>query len=183
MPPRQSRPPAPPTRWLMTDERMGDGLWRALERLPRGSGVIFRHYSLAASERRGLFEHVRRVTRRRGLLLSLADVPARAAAWRADGAHGPSPHRVCRPLLRSMACHDPRTLVAARRAGIALRFVSPVFATRSHPGRRALGPVRLGLMIRGEGKGLVALGGMDQRRARAIRPLGILRWAAIDAWL
>ena len=27
-----------PDRWLMTDERQREALWRALERLPRGSG-------------------------------------------------------------------------------------------------------------------------------------------------
>src|SRR5439155_26981070 len=35
-----------PRLWLMTDERQGDGLWAALERMPRGAGVVFRHYSL-----------------------------------------------------------------------------------------------------------------------------------------
>ena len=28
-----------PRVWLMTDERQGDGLWGALERLPRGAGM------------------------------------------------------------------------------------------------------------------------------------------------
>jgi acyl dehydratase len=30
----------------MTDPRMGEALWQALERMPRGSGVIFRHYGM-----------------------------------------------------------------------------------------------------------------------------------------
>ena len=42
----------------MTDERLGDGLWAALERLPKGSGVVFRHYGLAPAERRALFEEM-----------------------------------------------------------------------------------------------------------------------------
>ncbi|RYD48780.1 MAG: thiamine phosphate synthase, partial [Sphingomonadales bacterium] len=41
------RHPLIPKLWLMTDERMGDDLWDALKRLPRGSGVIFRHYGVA----------------------------------------------------------------------------------------------------------------------------------------
>ncbi|MEJ8630952.1 hypothetical protein P0F65_16040 [Sphingomonas sp. I4] len=40
-----------PVTWLMTDERLGDGLWRALARLPPGSGVVFRHH--ATPRRRG----------------------------------------------------------------------------------------------------------------------------------
>jgi NitT/TauT family transport system permease protein len=30
---------------------------------------------------------------------------------------------------------------------------------------------------------VIALGGMDERRGRALRPMGIYGWAAIDAWL
>ena len=49
-----------PRLWLMTDERQGEGLWAALERLPKGAGVVFRHYGLRPSERRKLFERIRR---------------------------------------------------------------------------------------------------------------------------
>ena len=58
----------------MTDERQGDALWSALERLPRGAGIVFRHYTLARRERRLLFDRVRRVARRRGLLLVADEV-------------------------------------------------------------------------------------------------------------
>jgi thiamine-phosphate pyrophosphorylase len=164
----------------MTDERVGDALWDALERLPAGSGVVFRHHATPPSERRRLYERVRRIARRRRLVLLLAGPPSLAVAWRADGAHGRSPHRRApRPLLRSAPCHDRRELVAAHRAGI--RFVSPIHPTRSHPGARTLG-VRAGLLIAGERRGLVALGGMDDRRYRAVRPMGFDGWAAIDAW-
>jgi len=176
---RQALPPV----LLMTDERMGEGLWDAIERLPRGAGIVFRHYSLRASERRALFARVRRMARRRRLVLILAGSPEQASAWRADGAHGPSPHRrSSRPLLRSIACHSRPDLIAARRGGADLQLVSPVFATRSHPQARALGRSRLGLLIAGEPKGVVALGGMNKPRARSLCPLGIIRWAAIDAW-
>jgi thiamine-phosphate pyrophosphorylase len=175
MPPRQARLP---TLLLMTDERMGETLWSALESLPRGAGVVFRHYGLPAEERRALFDRVRRVTRRRQLILMLAGSPQQAAAWKADGVHGRSARRVARPLLRSAPVHDRRELLAVRHAD--LRLVSPVFPTRSHPGAPALGPVRLGLMLGRSRTDIVALGGMTPRRAQALRSLGIMRWAAID---
>jgi thiamine-phosphate pyrophosphorylase len=163
----------------MTDERMGDGLWDALERLPRGAAVIFRHYGLSPEPRRELYEQVRAVTRRRGLWLLLAGSLRQAAAWKADGAHGRSPHRrSSRPLLRSAAVHDRIELRAARY--VDLRLVSSVHATRSHPGQQALGKVRLGLLLGGERRGIVALGGMDRARARTLRAMGVTRWAAID---
>jgi thiamine-phosphate pyrophosphorylase len=167
----------------MTDERMGESLWRALQRLPRGSGIVFRHYGLAAAERRRLYEAVRLVARRRRLVLMLGGTPREAIGWRADGAHGRSRHRrAARPLLRSAPCHDRPALVAARRDGIMLRFVSPLHATRSHVGMPPLGSIRAGLIIAGERHGLIALGGMTARRYASARALGFEGWAAIDAW-
>jgi thiamine-phosphate pyrophosphorylase len=175
--------PRYPRLWLMTDERMGESLWRALQRLPRGSGIVFRHYGFAAAERRRLFVAVRVVARRRRLVLMLGGTPREAIGWRADGAHGRSRHRrAARPLLRSAPCHDRRALVAARRAGVTLRFVSPLHPTRSHVGASPLGCVRAGLLIAGERTGAIALGGMTARRYAAARAMGFEGWAAIDAW-
>src|SRR5690606_20228941 len=77
-----------PRLWLMTDERMGDDLWAALERMPRGSGAVFRHYGLPSADRGARFERVRRVARRRRLRLLLGGTPRDAIRWRADGVHG-----------------------------------------------------------------------------------------------
>lgn len=163
-----------PHLWLMTDARMGESLWPALERLPRGSGVVFRHYGLEPARRKALFAKLAKVSRRRGLVL------VRAGAGRLgpeDGVHGRRG-----PGLRTWPAHSRREAMAGIRAGADLLFVSPVFATRSHPGARALGRVRLGLMIRNLPVPVIALGGMDARRAASLQPLGIYGWAAIDAW-
>ncbi len=64
-------------------------------------------------------------------------------------------------------------LVRARRAGAALAFLSPVFATPSHPGEPALGPVRWGAMARSAGLPVAALGGVSGATARSLP-----RWAA-----
>ncbi|WP_294395626.1 thiamine phosphate synthase [uncultured Sphingomonas sp.] len=170
-----------PRLWLMTDERMGERLWPALERLPRGAGIVFRHYATPLTERRVLFERVRAVARRRRLVLVLAGTPKQAIAWRADGAHGRSPHRrTCRSLLRTAPAHD---VPALHGTSAELLFLSPVFATRSHPGAGALGPVRFGLWARHAECPVVALGGMDPRRFIRLRTLGACGYAAIDAWL
>ncbi len=173
----RSRQPLPQL-WLMTDERMGDALWDALNRLPRGGGVIFRHYD--THDRRALFERVRRIARRRGLLLVLAGTPRAAAAWRADGAHGASRHRrFARPLLRTASAHDARELARVRAHAI---LISPVFATRSHPGARPLGMMRFAMLARNSAAAVIALGGMDARRFRRMAPLGAYGWAGIDAF-
>jgi thiamine-phosphate pyrophosphorylase len=161
----------------MTDERMGERLWVALERLPRGSGVVFRHYRLPLAERRALFARVAKVARRRGLVLLRAG-EQRLGIWE-DGTHGT--RRRVRGGWYSRAAHSPDEIMAGVRAGADLLFVSPVFATRSHPGAPALGPVRLGMLVRGVGVPVIALGGMDASRARRLRGL-VYGWAGIDAW-
>ncbi|RYD67943.1 MAG: thiamine phosphate synthase [Sphingomonadales bacterium] len=165
-------PPLPRT-WLMTDERMGDSLWDALERLPKGSGVVFRHYSVLGKERRRLFAKVTRVARRRRLIL------IRAGADAGPGEHGAHNQR---RGTTTAAAHSRREAMSAIRSGARLLFASPVFPTRSHPEAHALGRVRLGLMIRGLSVPIIALGGMDARKVIALRQLGIHGWAAIDAW-
>jgi thiamine-phosphate pyrophosphorylase len=157
-----------PRVWLMTDERQGEGLWEALERLPKGAGIVFRHHGLGRGERRRLFERVRKVARQRGLLLLAA-----GRGLRADGAHGPP-----RGVGRSV--HSLRELKTAERSGARLVFLSPAFATRSHPGARPLGPVRFGLIARHARVPVIALGGVDALKARRLPH--IHGWAGIDAW-
>ncbi|MET1110368.1 MAG: thiamine phosphate synthase [Allosphingosinicella sp.] len=158
-----------PRLWLMTDERQGEGLWAALERLPKGSGVVFRHYGLARGERRKLFERVRRVARRRRLFVLAG------AGLRGDAEHGGRGRG-----FRSASAHDLRELKTAERSGAALVFLSPAFATRSHPCARTLGTVRFGLIAAQARVPVIALGGMDARKARRLP--NIYGWAGIDAW-
>mgnify|MGYP003575328852 CR=1 FL=1 len=171
-----------PRLWMMTDERQGERLWRALHRLPRGSGVVFRHYSLPPNERRALFRRVRTIARSRGLLLLLAGPPDQARLWGADGSHGRRGPGTSGAGLRSAPAHDLPEIRKAEARGADLIFLSPVFPTRSHPGAKSLGPVRFGLLARQTRLPVVALGGMDARRARSLAGLGIHGWAAIDAW-
>jgi thiamine-phosphate pyrophosphorylase len=172
------RPRQPlPRLWLITDERLGDALLPALDRLPpQYGGIVFRHYRLPDMERRALFDRVRAVARRRGLLLLLAGAAGQARTWGADGSHGRGPG----DGLRSAPAHSLAEIRAAERDGAAFLFLSPVFATRSHPGVRPLGPARFNFLARRTDLPVIALGGMNPIRARRLR--GAYGWAGIDAW-
>lgn len=173
-----------PSVWLFTDPR--SDVARALNRLPRGAGVIFRHYELSPCEREALGRSLRATARRKGLIFLVAGDPALARRLKADGYHRPSHGKPsARPHRRwhvTAAAHDRRALVAAARAGADLAFLSPAFPTRSHPGAPALGPLRFGLTARGARLAVAALGGMSAKRFRRLRPLGAAGWGAIDAW-
>jgi thiamine-phosphate pyrophosphorylase len=155
----------------MTDERQGEALWAALESLPGGAGVVFRHYGLPLKQRRTLFERVRRVAARRRLILLVAGLPLPGG----HGTHG-RPGRG----LRSASAHNLRELKAAERSGADLVFLSPVFATRSHLRANTLGPRRFALIAHQANIPVIALGGMNARRARSLG--GAWGWGGIDAW-
>jgi thiamine-phosphate pyrophosphorylase len=164
--------------WLMTDERMGDGLWRALAALPRGSGIIFRHYAAPLPERRALFARVARIASARRLVLVRAGlVPFRGE----QGVHGKG--RAHSGQIRTWPAHSRIEALAGIRAGADLLLVSPIFPTRSHPGAAASGPIVAALRLRGLDIPIIALGGMNARRFRRLNGFGFHGWAAIDAWL
>jgi thiamine-phosphate pyrophosphorylase len=166
----QRRQPLPRL-WLMTDERQGERLWEALARLPRGAGIVFRHYGLTTKERRRLFSTVKMTTKRRHSILLVGRLHYPGA----DGVHG-GRHGI------SASAHNLRELRTAERQGAAFVFVSPVFPTRSHPGAKALGRVRFGLLAQQARIPVIALGGMDARKGRSLKALGAYGWAGIDAW-
>ena len=173
MPVRQAR--FLPKIWLMTDERLGDALLPSIAALPGRSGIIFRHYSLDDSKRAALLRAVTAVARRHGHMIIVSGAQIAVPRWWTAGRHGRRQGAITAPV------HSRREMIAAKRAGARLLFVSPLFATQSHPQARALGRTRFGLMIRGINMPVIALGGMDKRRARTLGSMKIHGWAAISA--
>ena len=173
------RHPELPRLWMMTDERQGDRLWRAILRLPPGSGIVFRHKATPKAERRRLFDRVRRIAAGRGLVLLLAAKDGKARRWGADGAHHRHPHA---PRFGTAAAHDLNQIRAAERSGASAIFLSPLHATRSHPGAPSLGRMRFAALARATRLPVIALGGIDRTRGRMAMRAGAYGWAAIDAW-
>jgi len=173
-----------PRVWLMTDPRVTDAaLMRAIARLPRGAAIVVRHYHLPPAQRRALFERIARVARRRGCRVLLAGDPATARIWGADGHHGSHGRGVIaagKPWLHSAPAHDARELRRAVRAGADAVLLSPLFATRSHPGAAPLGPARFAALVRHAAMPVIALGGVRPRHAALVRRLGAAGYAAID---
>lgn len=169
-----------PRLWLVSDARNDAVLERALSQLPRGSGIVFRHYHLDANARRARFAAVARICRCFGHRLLLAGDAAQARRWGADGYYGANigPARGL-AMLRLVTVHDMRELRRANAGRADAVFLSPVFATRSHPGAQALGPARFALMARHAAMPVIALGGMNRRNFRRVADAAH-GWAAID---
>lgn len=168
-----------PALWLLSDARNDAALERALKRLPRGSGFVFRHYHLPGPERLARFRQLQRIARARGHVVVLADSALTAREWGADGVYGAPlalwPRRG--NLLQLATAHSLAELGEAARKGADAVLLSPVFATRTHPGAPFLGPLRFRLLAARSRVPVIALGGMN---AQTGRRLDWPQWAAID---
>jgi thiamine-phosphate pyrophosphorylase len=145
-----------PRCWLIADERLGEELWDAVARLPRGSGVLVLLHGMPRRERHAILRKLRLRARTRGLII--VDEAAGAAA------------RV----------HDARELRQALLGRARLILLSPLYPTRSHPDWRPIPRMRAAALARLGGRRLVALGGMNASRFRRVERLGFYGWAAID---
>lgn len=146
-----------PSRWLFTDERLADPVALA-SRLPPGTGVVARHHGTAPASRRRMLRRLTRVAVARELTI-------------VDEAEG----GVAR-------VHDSRELRKALSRRARLIFVSSLYPTRSHPGRRVLPRMRAAALARLAGRRGYALGGMNERRFAQVRALGFVGWGGIDAF-
>lgn len=179
-----------PRIWLLTDERQGDALWTALRRLPRGGGVIVRHYSLNESDRGKLFKRVLGIARARRLVVLLGSDPTASSQPLPGFRRGidssiylGSPTKRHMKPATAMGVHDLREIRQAERSGASLLLLSPLFRTRSHPTGRAMGIPRFAALTRTTRLPVLALGGVDASHARLLDRIGAYGWAGIDAFI
>jgi thiamine-phosphate pyrophosphorylase len=171
-----------PKLWLFTDLRNDSNLEQSIARLPRFSGIVFRHYHLDDEYREDRFQQIRRLARRYGHILLLAGSPRLARLWKADGVHGRDWSAIeTRSLIHSAPVHDPAEMAIAKRHGAELLFISPIFRTRSHPAARPMNRMMLKHMMRRSDTPVILLGGMSAHRFRTLRLSSAHGWAAIDA--
>jgi len=175
-----------PAVWLVSDPvRLPDPM-AAAARLPRGSGVLARGASAAVRAR------LADLARRRGMVLLVAG-DGRAALAAGAGLHVPDrrPASGLLPFLLARRAGAPGAVLTiaahggaasaarARRLRPDLAFLSPLFATRSHPGATALGPLRWQAAARRLGVPAVALGGVSAATIARV-PWQAVGFAAID---
>jgi len=154
--------------------------------LPEGAIVIVRDYDHA--DRGALARSLREVTKERRQILLIAGDAGLARAVGADGVHLPEHQLVRPPALTgfsfvSAACHSRAAMKRAAAIGADLALVSPVFETRSHAGAPCLGLHRFARLIKDAPLPVAALGGVNARTAKKLRPLDLAAFAAIDGFL
>lgn len=171
---------------LMTDDARDADWVAAVSALPSGSAVIVRHRNGAA--RAALARCLRPVCRARRVALLIAADAALAERVGADGVHVPETQAAKLPGIRARnqrwlvtcSAHDAAAVRKARSADAI--FVSPVFATASHPEQRALGMTRFAALA-GLGGAIYALGGIETKTIRRLAAHRIVGIGLIGGWI
>jgi thiamine-phosphate pyrophosphorylase len=179
----QARHALPPLALFTDDERLPDPL-AAARALPRGSMVVVR--SRDGARRVALARAMVDLARSRALIVLVAGDGALAAASGADGVHLPEARlgeavawRARRRFIITASVHSLAALAKAKWVDAV--FLSPVFPTRSHPGRAALTAMRANAIARGACVPVYALGGIDPRNAALLSGFaGIAAIGALD---
>ncbi len=160
----------------MTDPRFRERLLPSIQKLPMGSGVIFRHYD--DPNRFVIFQEIAKICRRRGLRLVLAGDQCLKNGVEDNYFGCPQKTRKRRNAITLLGAHDVHEIRRARILQADAYILSPVFSTNSHKGQRPLGLLRFRQLIRLCDKPVIALGGMNQTRFKSIQH--VHGYAAID---
>ncbi|MBL6941370.1 MAG: thiamine phosphate synthase [Rhodospirillales bacterium] len=168
----------------MTDSMRLKNPLPAARALAAGSAVILRHYE--DKDRAGLARALIALCRPRHIAVLVAGDARLALATNADGLHLPEAmlarrHQKLRPsMLLSVAAHCPRALARAAKADADFALLSPVFASKSHPGGSAIGVLRFAAWASRTPLPVYALGGINDQNIRRLGGSGAVGWAAID---
>ncbi|HEY4113044.1 MAG TPA: thiamine phosphate synthase [Rhizomicrobium sp.] len=183
---RASHSDLPPLVLMTDDERLPDPLAAAAV-LPRGSMVILRTRDWA--RRAAMASALLPIVRERHLTLSIANDPDLARRIGAHGVHfseaamrEASHWRVLRPhWILTVPAHSLAACATAKRLGADAVLLSPIFATRSHPGEPHFGAVRAMLIARQSPLPVYALGGINAASASQLKDSRFAGLAAIGA--
>jgi thiamine-phosphate pyrophosphorylase len=174
----------------MTDEHRLSRPEAALDGLPRGTGVILRHYNDPARDQ--LAARLKALCQRHGLHLLVGGSWRLAAHVGAQGLHLPARMAAedlapgARLWLRrkkgllTVAAHSSRDLRRASAIGATAALLSPIFFTESHPKRQPLGSIRCAAMTHTSKVAVIALGGITANTINTIFPTKCVGVAGIS---
>lgn len=178
-----------PALWFFTDPARTPEPERIAERLPRGSGLVFRAFGAADAQVRG--RRLAHIARERGLLLLVGADPDLAAAVAADGVH--LPERLARHARRlaarrpdwklTVAAHDEAALRRAGRLPVNAVFLSTLLPSRSPSAGAPHGPAQVRRWTARTAAPVIGLGGIGTESLKRLDQSGLAGVAAVEAFL
>ena len=161
----------------------------ALDRLPRGSGVVLRHYG--APGRAALARALAPRGRERAIKVLIGADARLAIRAGAAGLHLPEAQmcsilafgsiRQRKRFIVTISAHSLGAVFRAATRGADAAILGPVFPTASHPGRPGLGPLRFARFCRQSPIPIYAIGGIGPGNAARLKDSGAVGIAGIGA--
>jgi thiamine-phosphate pyrophosphorylase len=187
--PTRVRGKALPRLFFFTDPARTPDPEAVIAGLPRGAGVVYRAFGDPQAVAKG--RRLVKAAHRRGLLVLAGADAGLAARIGADGVHLPERRagmargiKRARPTwIVTAAAHSETAMVAARRAGADVVFVSPVFASASPSAGRPIGALRFAALAIRARLPVFALGGLNADTARRLAQTRAAGAAAVEALL
>ncbi|HRP10853.1 MAG TPA: thiamine phosphate synthase [Terricaulis sp.] len=181
---RAAGAPALPALFFFTDPKRTPDPLAIARALPRGAGLVYRHFG--APERGRMARALARACRQRGLILLIAADPELAARVGAAGVHWPerllpAQREAAHGALVTAAAHNAAALARARAYGADAAVLSPVFPTESASGHAPLGLFRASQLARAAGLPVLALGGINAGNARLLAGRGFAGLVSVGA--
>ena len=175
----------PSTLFLTDTDRTPDAV-KVIRGLPRGSGVIYRHYGIQG--RAKLAKDLSLLCRQLHIFFIVANDWRLAISVNANGVHLPEyavrnwhKFQVRNPrFLVTCAAHSQRSIWNAIHAGVDAVLVSPVFTTDSHQKNNPLGLIKFSNMCRISPIPIYALGGITGHNVRRIQNSAFFGLAGIS---
>jgi len=161
-----------PPAFFMTDPGRVPDPAAVAAKLPRGWGVIYRHFGSA--DRAQTAKALRQITARRAQSLLIANDPALAMETKADGVHWPelsvsqAKYWQGRFAIMTASAHSRRAIMAARLSGVDAAIVSVAFPSNSPSAGSSMGSIKFRTLSRDANMPTYALGGVTAQTAGAI---------------
>ena len=180
---RQNPAPSPFSLAFLTDaSRIGEPLIVA-STMPKGSAIIMRDYDLPDRAIRA--QALRKACHARGVLFLIAGDDGLAEDTGADGVHWPSwqcDREKPAGMVASAACHNKEEIEQAEQDKADVVFLSPVFATDSHPGENTLGIDAFTDLAATSTLPVLALGGITTKTVHRLESTPASGFGAIGAF-
>lgn len=185
--PRIVRGAALPQLLFFTDPARVPDPEAVAQRLPEGSGIVFRAFGASDAVEQG--RRLRDIATQHGLTLLVGASAGLAEGVGADGVHLPERMVTSLPRLRAehprylitAAAHDLAAVQNAGRCGADATVVSPVFASNSPSAGEPLGVNGLAALVRATALPVYALGGISAKTICQLAGSGVAGLAAVEA--
>jgi len=165
---------------------------KIIEKLPKNSAIIIREYNLDKNSREIFARRISQLARAKSLKIIVGKDFDLAKKIKAHGVHFSDHDKLPLKFLKknqpknfifSFACHNLKSFLKAQKLRPDVIFISPIFATTSHPNGKNIGIRNLSKIIRNHKNKkqiLVALGGINSHNIKMLCKLKINGFGAID---